>query len=473
MSLSSTTVKVSYAGDDSTVSFPVTFVFWDDTDIKAILRAADGTETVWVLGTQYTLTGGSGATGTLTVDTSPTDYTPLTGQTLVIKSARANTQPTAFPLGGAFPSTSAERALDQLTRLIQQRGEEVDRSVKVSESSPSSSITVPEPDAGKFLAWNTAETNLENKSVADFSAVALPLSVANGGTDAATAADARTNLGAAALAGSATQDFSTQNLTINGRQDLKTGANIASAATINLATATGNLVHITGTTPTSAITMTSGQWMRCIADAAWPLTYHATTNRISGGVDYTCAVGDTIDYFYDGTTVIGNITKKDGTAVVDVDVGITLGTAVAATSGTYIYFSGIPATAKRVTLVLAGVSTNGTSPFIVQIGDVGGIETNGYTSGAGSRSAEVTSAIGFILNQAGGATGIYTAVIPITLFDTNSWATSGALNRVSDGFAQTFGGQKILSGTLDRVLLTTVNGTDTFDAGTVNITYES
>lgn len=119
----------------------------------------------------------------------------------------------------------------------------------------------------------------------------------------------------AALAGSATQDFAAKILTLDNLLKMKTGANIASAATLNLSTATGNLVHITGTTATSAVTMTAGQWMRCIADGAWPLTYHATTNRISGGADYTCAAGDTIDYFYDGTTVIGNITKKDGTAV--------------------------------------------------------------------------------------------------------------------------------------------------------------
>lgn len=121
----------------------------------------------------------------------------------------------------------------------------------------------------------------------------------------------------------------------------KVGANIASAATINLSTATGNLVHITGTTATSAVTMIAGQWMRCIADGAWPLTYHATNNRISGGVNYTCAAGDTIDYFYDGTTVIGNITKKDGTPVVAASAAtetaagiVELATTAEATAGT-------------------------------------------------------------------------------------------------------------------------------------------
>jgi hypothetical protein len=98
------------------------------------------------------------------------------------------------------------------------------------------------------------------------------------------------------------------------------GANIASAATVNLSTATGNTVHITGTTATSAVTMSGGQWMWVIADGAWPLTYHATTNNISGGADYTLSAGDMVLYNYDGTTVRGQIFKKDGTAVAGVTV---------------------------------------------------------------------------------------------------------------------------------------------------------
>lgn len=106
MTLASATTKVSYAGNGSTASFSVTFVYWDNTDIEVILRSSAGVETTWVLNTQYTLSGGAGSTGTLTVDTSPTDYTPASGETLVIRSKRADTQGTALPLGGAFPSTN-------------------------------------------------------------------------------------------------------------------------------------------------------------------------------------------------------------------------------------------------------------------------------------------------------------------------------------------------------------------------------
>lgn len=105
--------------------------------------------------------------------------------------------------------------------------------------------------------------------------------------------------------------------TLTGLLTFKKGADIASAATVNLTAATGNLLHISGTTATSAVTMNSGQVMLLIADAAWPLTYHATNNKInSGGANVTLAAGDMVLYHSDGTTVRGYIIKADGTAVV-------------------------------------------------------------------------------------------------------------------------------------------------------------
>jgi hypothetical protein len=68
----------------------------------------------------------------------------------------------------------------------------------------------------------------------------------------------------------------------------------------------------------------------------------------------------------------------DGSASVTINngavLGITSGTAVASTSGTSIDFTSIPLWVKRITVMFAGVSTNGTSPFLVQLGDAGGIE---------------------------------------------------------------------------------------------------
>jgi hypothetical protein len=81
-----------------------------------------------------------------------------------------------------------------------------------------------------------------------------------------------------------------------------TGASIASAATVNLNNATGNRVHITGTTTITAITLTRGP-RTLIFDGALTLTHHATNNNLPGGANITTAAGDRALYESDGTTV--------------------------------------------------------------------------------------------------------------------------------------------------------------------------
>jgi hypothetical protein len=108
------------------------------------------------------------------------------------------------------------------------------------------------------------------------------------------------------------------------------GADIASATTVDLTAATGDTVVITGTTTTTAFTMTKGQQMVLIADAAWPMTFNATTCNINGGVSYTCAAGDRIYIAKDDDDVIRvSVTKQDGTAVVAAAAGISAGLSIA------------------------------------------------------------------------------------------------------------------------------------------------
>lgn len=102
------------------------------------------------------------------------------------------------------------------------------------------------------------------------------------------------------------------------------GVDIASAATIDLVAATGNSPRITGTVATSAVTMNSGQWAIVVANAAWPLTYHATTNKLNtNGINYTLAAGDRVLYHKDASGVVsGFIIRADGKAVVAAPAGI-------------------------------------------------------------------------------------------------------------------------------------------------------
>ena len=105
--------------------------------------------------------------------------------------------------------------------------------------------------------------------------------------------------------------------TFTGLVNLAAGADIASAATIYLTAATGNSPRVTGTTPTSAVIMNTGQIMLVVADGAWPLQYHATTNKLNtGGQDYTCNAGDVIIYHKDLSGVVhGTIFSINGLAV--------------------------------------------------------------------------------------------------------------------------------------------------------------
>jgi hypothetical protein len=154
---------------------------------------------------------------------------------------------------------------------------------------------------------------------------------------------------------------------------------------------------------------------------------------------------------------------------------IVSGTAVASTSGTSIDFTGIPSWVKRVTVMFNGVSTNGTSNYLVQLG-AGSITTTGYSSYFGyivsdtsANTAGSTTGLG-IWNGSAATTdfGHYT----ITLVSGNIWVANYNGGTVGGTAIKTSGGGVTLSGTLDRVRITTVNGTDTFDAGSINILME-
>jgi len=149
---------------------------------------------------------------------------------------------------------------------------------------------------------------------------------------------------------------------------------------------------------------------------------------------------------------------------------ITSGTAQASTSGTSIDFTGIPSWVKRITVMLSGVSTNGTSALLVQLGDSGGIENTGYVSTSIQAALTDSSTAGFIIRSAA-ASNLFSGSMVIKNINGNEWVSDHVVKQSTT--ANAFGaGDKTLSATLDRVRITTVGGTDTFDAGSINILYE-
>ncbi len=202
----------------------------------------------------------------------------------------------------------------------------------------------------------------------------------------------------------------------------------------------------------------------------------STGATVTGTLAATGAVSGTTGTFTSTLGVTGAIT---GSSTVAGSTGIlyplTSGTAVASTSGTSIDFTGIPSWVKRITFMLSGVSTNGASPYILRLGTSSGIVSTGYVSCRNTLYSSIqvaTNTSGFDLLEGTAALTHGGSVIISNFGASNTWVVSGVIATSGNLASTTSGYSPNLAGTLDRIRLTTVNGTDTFDAGSVNILYE-
>lgn len=204
----------------------------------------------------------------------------------------------------------------------------------------------------------------------------------------------------------------------------------------------------------------------------------------SSGVTYPAGGTDNVAGAGVGTTDSQTLTNKTLTsptitgAVMSSMASsvITSGTAQASTSGTSIDFTGIPSWAKRVTVAFAGLSSSGSSNFLVQVGTSSGVVSTGYAGAGGSAggtnaAGAVSSTAGcLIVNQSSGYTNY--GVMTIVAMGSNQWAFAFSGANVGYNSLLASGSAVTLGGALDRIRITTVNGTDTFDAGSINILYE-
>lgn len=163
-------------------------------------------------------------------------------------------------------------------------------------------------------------------------------------------------------------------------------------------------------------------------------------------------------------------------AVTGVSSNIVQGTSVASTSGTAIDFTGIPSWVNRITVMFQGVSTSGGSIIQIQLGS-GTVTTTGYSSGgAGVGNAVSTTAAnsttGMLTGGVGAAADVRHGAFTISNLSGNTWVMQGSLGLSSAAYVHFGNGSVTLAGALDRVRVTTVNGTDTFDAGNINIMWE-
>ena len=198
------------------------------------------------------------------------------------------------------------------------------------------------------------------------------------------------------------------------------------------------------------------------------------------GVKLISASGGSVEVVAPATASDFTATMPAGTGTVAVQgasTNIVSDTAQASTSGTSIDFPSIPSWVKKVTVLWNGVSTNGTSNPIIQLGDSGGIEATGYL-GAASNMATGVATLNFttgfgVFGTAGwtAARVVYGGLI-ISNISGNTWVANGTWAASDDNQIGVTSGAKALSDTLTQVRITTLGGTNTFDAGSINILYE-
>jgi hypothetical protein len=166
----------------------------------------------------------------------------------------------------------------------------------------------------------------------------------------------------------------------------------------------------------------------------------------------------------------------DGTIGVQGNSGAFIADTAKTATGTSVDFTSIPSWVKRITVMFSGVSTNGTSKLLVQAGATT-FTTTGYLGAAtqtanGSVSTGANNSAGFFLDDTASASAIRYGNIVLTSISGNTWVESAVISRSDSAVVSLSSGSIALAGVLDRIRITTVNGTDTFDAGTINILYE-
>jgi hypothetical protein len=429
MAVQSDTSSISYTGNNSTVTtYAVPFVFLENSHLAATAKVtATGVESVVTL-TNHT---GAGDANGGTVRTAVA--VPATSTLTIFRTVPA-TQTTSYQEGGDFPAASHERALDKLTMLGQQNARRSDRAIRVTEADGSRNDMVAVANSIIGLDGSKQPSALTYAQVRELLAIT--------GTTLNVEAGTRTFSNAAARA-LTVPSFIGQ---LGTQQD-------TAVMYISTGTSAGNWSALSGNVTLSMI-----------ADGLFTADATGRGKFATAFVNAALLASNAVE-----TAKINNaaVTPEK------LSQPLTLATSVATTSGTSIDFTGIPSWVKKIAVLLNDVSGSGTSSFRLQLGDAGGFEDTGYVSYATTAAATVSTSSAGSGFQVGGGTSArgYQGVLQLFLLGANTWVAHGVFN---DGSTNNVfvSGSKALSATLNSIRLTTVNGTDTFDAGSVNIVYE-
>lgn len=168
---------------------------------------------------------------------------------------------------------------------------------------------------------------------------------------------------------------------------------------------------------------------------------------------------------------VGSNANENGTLIIS-------GTAVTLTNQTAPDLSTtIPSWVKRITVMFNGVSLSNVTPYgIIQVGS-GSYATSGYvctvlTAVQAATNNVISRTDGFVWGNLNAVTDTVSGHMILTLINGNNWVASATFGNSGTVRVITFGGNISLGGALDRIRVTTTDGTTQLDAGTINIFWE-
>ncbi len=447
-----------YPGTGSQTAFDFGFKVFDETDLRVVLLdVPTNVETESVLNSDYTVSINpdqeSTPGGTVNYLAAPAATKKVT-----IVGDLSYEQPTDLPDGGAYRAQQVENGLDRIVILLQQLKEITDRCAQVPVSSTDAESLF---ESINVLSANLPTLQTVVANIADL--VALAGSVADVNALAAISAQIQT-VAAIAAQVVAVAAISPEIVTVEGisAEVVTVATNMAAilaavadlpalAGKANSGDVTTSLLTTNTATILGRLTAGNGALEKLTAAQVVSLL-RASTGQAQGGAD--------------NDTLLTPLRLKEAQ--------IQLAAAVTLTNQTQVDFTAIPSWVKRVTVLLSAASTSGTSLPLVQLGTSGGIQATGYVASAVSATGTPVvgnSTAGFPLIGQGSAGATFHAALRVERMDATRWVAR--LGGVSgSGTPLAGGGGVTLGGALDRVRLTTVNGTDQYDAGAVAISLE-